>query len=415
MFEDPLLLARVQFALTAATHYMFVAFTLGMAPYVLFGQLRALLRVDSTGMRAVRFWGGLYLVNYAMGILSGLVMELQLTLNWSGLHDMFGYAFGAPLAIETMAAFFVESTFLGLWIFGWDRMGRWAHWSCFLVVTLTAYLSAYWVMVSNGLLKWPAGFSVRDGAAVLDDPAALMANPSATLAFAHICVSALLMGGAVVMAVSAYHLRRRRDPDGLFARALRTGTVLVLVGLVPTVVTGGTQFVMYGQEPPTSGQSYTPAEIEGIESAYGDTSTAHLIGISGDLLMMLSWAVMALLGLVTALVWMAGGLGRWRWHLRVAAVMPLFPYAASVGGWVFRETERQPWTVRHHLTTADALTEMSPLAAGASFTLFTAAFAVLGITTAWLLVRFARLGPDAGPLRAPEADGDERRDPVTPL
>ena len=137
--EDPLVLARLQFALTAATHYMFVALTLGLAPYILGTQLLAILRGDRSRMLSVRFWGGLYLVNYGMGVLSRLVMELQLALNWSGLHEMFGYTFAAPLAIETMTAFFVESTFLGRWIFGWDRMSRWPHLFCFAVVTVPAY------------------------------------------------------------------------------------------------------------------------------------------------------------------------------------------------------------------------------------------------------------------------------------
>lgn len=170
MLEDPLLLARLQFALTAGTHYMFVALTLGLAPFILLGQLRATLARDEARMRAVRFWGGLYLVNYGMGVLSGLVMELQLATNWAGLNDMFGYAFSAPLAVETMAAFFIESTFLGLWIFGWDRMGRWSHLACFLVVTATAYASAYWVLVANGFLKnevvvaqWPVFVAILAG------------------------------------------------------------------------------------------------------------------------------------------------------------------------------------------------------------------------------------------------------------
>ena len=158
-----------------------------------------------------------------MGVLSGLVMELQLALNWSGLNDVFGHVFSAPLAVETVAAFFTESTFLGLWIFGWDRMNRWLHLACFGVVTLTAYLSAFWVLVSNGFLKNPVGFEMRDGVAVLTDPAALVTNPSALLAFGHVAVSALLVGGLVMAGVSAYHLRRGNDPDGMFRHGCGAG------------------------------------------------------------------------------------------------------------------------------------------------------------------------------------------------
>ncbi|CAM3734092.1 cytochrome ubiquinol oxidase subunit I [Nocardiopsis rhodophaea] len=410
MLDDPLLLARLQFALTAATHYMFVAFTLGLAPYVLFSQLSATLRRDEARMRAVRFWGGLYVLNYAMGIVSGLVMELQLALNWSGLGEMFGYAFGAPLAVETMAAFFVESTFLGLWIFGWDRMRRWTHWACFLVVTVTAYASAYWVLVANGFLRWPAGFSIEDGVAVVDDPWALLANPSAVMAFGHVAVSTMLVGGAVIAATSVYHLRRRDDPGRMYHRGIRHGAALLVIGLIPTMISGGVQLSLQGHQPPTSGATYSPSEIAVIEQAYTEQTTAHAFGGVGLMIMMLSWALLGCVCVLTALVWMVGRLDRWRWHLRLLAFVPVLPYAASIGGWVFRETAHQPWVVRHHLTTADAMTDMSPLMAGASFTFFTLAFALLGTVTAGLLIRFARRGPDASPLAPPDLSAPDGRD-----
>ncbi|WP_017592465.1 cytochrome ubiquinol oxidase subunit I [Nocardiopsis potens] len=406
MLDDPLVLARLQFALTAATHYMFVAFTLGLAPYILVTQFIAVLRRDAARMRAVRFWGGLYLVNYAMGILSGLVMELQLGLNWSGLNEMFGYVFGAPLAVETMAAFFVESTFLGLWIFGWDRMGRWAHWACFLVVTGTAYLSAYWVLVANGVLKWPDGFRIEGGEAVLEDPMALVANPSAVMAFWHVASTALLVGGAVVAAVSAYHLARRNDPDRMFHRGVRAGTVMLILGVMPTVITGGTQFSLFGKEPPTAGLTYTADEIEAIEKA-SDSSVATAFGAAGDMVMMSAWAMISLAAGLLALVWLLRGLSKWRWFLHPVVFLPLLPYAASIGGWVFRETNRQPWVVRGHLTTADAMTDLSPAMALASFSFFTVAFAVLGGATLWLLARFARRGPEGGPLAPAPAEEAE--------
>ncbi|MFW5416858.1 cytochrome ubiquinol oxidase subunit I [Nocardiopsis sp. CNT-189] len=410
MFDDPLVLARLQFALTAATHYMFVAFTLGLAPYILVTQFIATLRRDAARMRAVRFWGGLYLVNYAMGILSGLVMELQLGLNWSGLNEMFGYVFGAPLAVETMAAFFIESTFLGLWIFGWDRMGRWAHWACFLVVTGTAYLSAYWVLVANGVLKWPDGFRIEGGEAVLEDPMALVANPSAVMAFWHVASGALLVGGAVVAAVSAYHLARRNDPDRMFHRGIRGGTVMLVLGVMPTVITGGTQFSLFGKEPPTAGLTYTADEIAAIEKA-ADSSVAGAFGATGDIVMMSSWLLISIAAGLLALVWLLRGLSKWRWFLHPVVFLPVLPYAASIGGWIFRETERQPWVVRGHLTTADAMTDLSPAMALASFSFFTVAFAVLGGATLWLLVRFARRGPEGGPL-APAAAEEAEPAPV---
>ncbi|WP_026118884.1 cytochrome ubiquinol oxidase subunit I [Nocardiopsis ganjiahuensis] len=420
MFEDPLVLARLQFALTAATHYMFVALTLGLAPYILGTQLLAVLRGDRSRMLSVRFWGGLYLVNYGMGVLSGLVMELQLALNWSGLHEMFGYTFAAPLAIETMTAFFVESTFLGLWIFGWDRMGRWAHLFCFVVVTVTAYSSAWWVLVSNGFLRHPVGFEMVDGVAHMTDPVALMANPAAVLAFLHVTSGAMLVGALVVAAVGAYHLLRGNDPHGIFRRGMRYSALVMTVMPFVVVSFGGAQFQIFGQDPPTSGLTYSAEEIQAIEDA-GRSAFVTAANAAGDIVMMSAWGVMFFLGPIM-LVAQYGGLlnpRRWfpnllpswfrpgRWGLAVLLFSPFLPYLASIGGWVYRETNRQPWVVVHHLTTADAVTPMAPGAALVSFTLFTAAFAVLAAVTYWLLVRFARRGPEGGPLA-------ERREEESP-
>ncbi|MFE3459711.1 cytochrome ubiquinol oxidase subunit I [Nocardiopsis aegyptia] len=416
MFEDPLLLARLQFALTAATHFTFVALTLGLAPYILVNQLVATLRGDRRRMTSVRFWGGLYLVNYGMGVLSGLVMELQLAVNWNGLHEMFGYSFAAPLALETMTAFFVESTFLGLWIFGWDRMGRWAHFGCFVVVTGTAYLSAWWVLVANGFLRNPVGFEIVDGVAHLSDPVALMTNPAALLALGHIVSASLVLGALVVGAVSAYHLMRGNDPDGVFGRGIRYTAVTMVLTNELIVVFGGLQFGLFGEDPPTSGLTYTAEEIEAIEAASGGPLLTAA-NTAGEITMFTVYAFMFLIGPTMLVGWLLSRLvkplRRWTWALAPLLVAPFLPYAGVVAGWVFRETNRQPWAVVHHLTTADAVTPMTPGMAVASFSFFTGAFAVLAVTTYWLLVRFARRGPQGGPLA--ERSADEPEQPAAPV
>lgn len=436
MFEDPLSLARLQFALTAATHYMFVAFTLGLAPYIFTIQLVAALRGDRRRMTAVRFWGGLYLVNYGMGIMSGLVMELQLALNWGGLHEMFGYTFAAPLAIETMTAFFIESTFLGLWVFGWDRMGRWAHLFCFVVVTVTAYTSAWWVLVANGFLRHPVGFEMVDGVAHLTDPVALLTNPAAGVAFGHIVTGSMALGALVVAAVSAYHLMRGRDEHGIFKRGIRYAAITMCV--MPTLVAifGVTQFELYGQDPPTSGLTYSAEEIDEIGQigASVESGAMSTISVGADVVMVGAWLVMLVMGPIMLLAfpltaerrrWLglrfglrpgpelfAGRPAWWiRWSLAPLLGAPLLPYSASVSGWVFRETYRQPWVVVHHLTTADAMTPMPPWAALVSCVLFTAAFAVLAGVTYWLLVRYARRGPEGGPL----AEHSAEEEPEAPV
>ena len=151
-------LARWQFALTAGGHFLFVSLTLGLATVLAVLQTRATLRGGQpVHLRMVRFWGRLYVINYAVGIVTGLVMEFQFGMAWSGLGTYAGDVFGSSLALETVLAFFVESTFLALWLLGWGRFNKWVHLGVLWVVTLTAYLSAYWVLVTNGFLNRPAG------------------------------------------------------------------------------------------------------------------------------------------------------------------------------------------------------------------------------------------------------------------
>src|SRR5919108_5481115 len=206
---DAVLLARLQFAGTTGIHWLFVILTLGLVPLVAVMHTRAALARDPDARagweRAARFWGQLYVINYALGIVTGLVMEFQFGLSWSGLSKFAGNVIGAPLALETLIAFFAESTFLGMWIFGWGRLRAGVHAVLIWLVTLTAYASAYWILVANGFLQRPVGYEVRDGVAHLTDIGAMLTNPSALLALGHITMAALLTGGLFVAGVSAFH------------------------------------------------------------------------------------------------------------------------------------------------------------------------------------------------------------------
>jgi cytochrome d ubiquinol oxidase subunit I len=188
-------LARLQFAATTGIHWLFVILTMGLVPLVAIMHTWGAFTRDP-GKRAVRermtrFWGQLYVINYAVGIVTGLVMEFQFGLSWSGLSKFAGNVFGAPLALETLIAFFAESTFLGMWIFGWGRMRRGVHVTLIWLVALTAYASAYWILIANGFMQHPVGYELRDGEAYLTDFAALLTNPSALIALAHITLAAL--------------------------------------------------------------------------------------------------------------------------------------------------------------------------------------------------------------------------------
>ncbi|MEU8342730.1 cytochrome ubiquinol oxidase subunit I [Spirillospora sp. NPDC048832] len=403
---DALMLARVQFALTAGTHFLFVALTLGLATLVALTQTRATVSGSAVHARMVRFWGQLYVVNYAVGIVTGLVMEFQFGLNWSGLSRVSGSVFGAPLALETIVAFFVESTFLGLWIFGWDRLNRWVHLALIWVVTLTAYLSAYFVLVANGWLQRPVGFEVVDGTARLTDAGALLANPTALLAFSHVVFGGLLTAGFFMAGVSGFHLLRRTAEVEFFRRSMRIGLLTVILSVIPVVVVGGMQYAYV--QPTKRGGSEADAAVADFTARFGPGDyLAPGVAKVGEGLMTTMWLLMLLVALV-ALVKLP--FGRWLvrgrvFHVLMIVAVPL-PYVAMLSGWVFREVGRQPWMVYGVLKTEDALSPgVGSGAVAVSFAAFSVLFAVLFGVNAWLLARFARRGPGgAGLGAAPPAE-----------
>jgi cytochrome d ubiquinol oxidase subunit I len=398
---DPLVLARVQFALTAGSHFLFVALTLGLATLVALMQTRATLSGDAVHARMTRFWGQLYVVNYAVGIVTGLVMEFQFGLNWAGMSRMTGGVFGAPLALETIGAFFVESTFLGLWIFGWDRLNRWVHLGLIWVVTLTAYLSAYFVLVANGWLQRPVGYEMRDGAARLTDAGALLGNPTAVLAFAHVLFGGLLTAGFFMAGVSGYHLLRRTAEVEFFRRSMRMGLVTLMAAVMPVVVVGGMQY-RYLQPTKTGGEE-AAAAVAGFTARFGpgDYMAPGMAGV-GEAVMTGLWSLMFLVAVVALVkVWWGRWLVRGRvFHVVMMCAVPL-PYVAMLAGWMFREVGRQPWMVYGVLKTRDALSPgVGSGTIAVSFVAFTALFAVLVGVNAWLLARFARRGPGGSALGA---------------
>ncbi|GAA0346006.1 cytochrome ubiquinol oxidase subunit I [Actinoallomurus spadix] len=370
-----LALARSLFALTAGTHFLFVALTLGLATIVAIVQTRAVFGGGDAHLRMVRFWGQLYVINYAVGIVTGLLMEFQFGLAWPGLADRAPGVFGAPLALETLVAFFVEATFLGLWIFGWDRLNRHAHLALIWIVTLTAYASAYFVLVANGFLNHPVGYVRIGGALRVDSTAALFTNPAALLPLAHVVSGAFLTAGFFMAGVSAWHLLRGHEPD-LYRRSLRIGLSAAALAVLPTAAFGGVQFPY----------------------AHNDGGVRPLTGLSANL-MMAAWAWMAVVALVALVklpfrAWLLRG----RIFLRVLpATLPL-PYVAMLAGWIYRETGRQPWMIYGVLRTEDAVRPIGHGAMLAASTGVTVLFAALVLVNVTLLRRYARLGPDGAAL-----------------
>lgn len=394
-------LARLQFALTAGAHFLFVALTLGLATLVAVLQTRATLTRSPLHMRMVRFWGQLYIINYAMGIVTGLVMEFQFGMSWSGLTHFAGNVFGAALAMETLVAFFIESTFLGLWIFGWDRLNRWAHLALIWIVTLTAYASAFWILIANGLLQSPVGHRVVDGVLRLDDFGALLANPASLVAFGHVLGGAMIVGGFFMAGVSAYHLRKRTHEQEFFRKSLRIGIGLALPATLITATFGGMGFdtLQPGKAAAWSGGAADLAQVQAdMVARFGPGDYLPPVDLvrTAGVTMMLLFAVMLFFSAASFLLMLfrpaVRGLRIWHWLL--TAMIPV-PFVTMLAGWVFREVGRQPWAVYGLLTTADAMSPLTATEVRVSLIAFSAVFGVLILVNYWLLARTAKRGPDA--------------------
>ncbi|MDP9861396.1 MULTISPECIES: cytochrome ubiquinol oxidase subunit I [Streptosporangium] len=412
---DADILARLQFTVTSGFHWLFVLLTLGLAPIIAIMHTRHVLTGNLRFERMTRFWGQIYVVNYALGIATGLVMEFQFGLAWSGLTTFAGNVFGAPLAMETLVAFFAESTFLGMWIFGWGRLPKVLHMLLFWLVTLTAYASAYWIMVANGFMHRPVGHEVRDGVAYLTDFGALLTNSSAINAMEHVVGAALLTGGAFVAGVSAYQFSRRTAEVDFFRSSLRLGLLFAVPFGIATVEAGFRQFpdlnvaqpmkmaVLRDFLQPEDRGPYTVEQVQSMmvqQYGPGDYAPPAWIGSAYDFMTITAFfiVVISLFGagfLIRDHIVRSRGAA-----LMVTVIIPL-PFIAATLGWLVREVGRQPWTIYGELLTSQARSSVSAGTMLASLIGFTALLAGLAVTN-WILIgRYARRGPRETDLGSP--------------
>ncbi|WP_369374858.1 cytochrome ubiquinol oxidase subunit I [Promicromonospora sp. Populi] len=393
-------LARLQFALLAAVHFLFVLLTLGLGPVVAIFNTRWVRAREHRLLvfeNATRFWGQLYLVNYALGIAAGIVLELQFGLHFPGLLDVAGEVFGAPLAVETLVAFFLESTLLGLWVFGWHLFPRALHAGIFWAVVLTGYASAFAVMVANGFLRNPLGY-VLEGppdaqVARITDVGALVTNPAALLSGLHVVGACLMAGGFVLVGVSAWHLRRTgsgfRLPTGpdedLWRHSMRAGIWTGVFGVLLTHGFGYAQFAYYD-----------------TDSLDGNAAIAVLFG-----LMVMIANLTMLAALVLPFLLIGGAMfrmrGRRALYVLLTVLLPL-PFVVALMGWLVRELSRQPWIIQGVLRVDEATSDQSSRAVLASLVLLVGLMVTLAVLDWWVLGRLARAGTSRLVLGAAAAD-----------
>jgi cytochrome d ubiquinol oxidase subunit I len=458
---DALTLARWQFGITTVYHFFFVPLTLGLVWVVAGLQTAWHVTGDETWKRLTKFWGKLFLVNFAMGVVTGIVQEFQFGMNWSEYSRFVGDVFGAPLAIEALLAFFLESTFLGLWIFGWDLLPKKVHLAAIWLVAIGANVSAYWILVANSFMQQPKGYVLRNGRAEMDDFLALVTNPHVFVQFPHVITGAMATGAFFVLGISAWHLRRASDPAEreAFRRSFRIGAVYALASTVAVMVVGHSQAqymikvqpmkmaaaeALWETENPAAMSLFTwgdeaarrdvvavrvpgllsflaynrfTGEVRGIKSLQAEYEARYGPGDYVPPVKWTYWNFRAMVGAGTLMLVLAAGavwlvlrqqVDRAGW-LHAALVPALvLPYAANTSGWIFTEIGRAPWIVFGMMRLENAV---SPAVSAAEvlFTLvgFTLLYAVLMGADLFLLSRFAKAGlagPDAAPAAAPLAD-----------
>jgi len=439
-------LARIQFATTSLYHFLFVPLTLGLAPLVAVMQTIWYRTGDEGWLRLTRFFGTLMLINFAIGVATGLVQEFQFGMNWSVYSEFVGDVFGAPLAIEGLAAFMLESTFLGLWIFGWDRLSRRVHLATVWLFALGTWLSALFIIVANSWMQRPVGSTVTDGRAELTSIWELLTNRFAVWAFIHVILVGLTTAAMVVFGVACWHLLRGRNVE-LFRRAAK----LALIVAVPVsaanlwvgshlgeVVTdyqpmkiAATEALWETEQPAAFSlfqiggftvDDQTPSfsieiprllsflatgsfdgEVLGLNEVQSQYETAYGEGDYIPPVRTTYWSmrIMAYLGTLVFLVaavgaflYRRGRLERARWFLWAGVFSIALPYLSALAGWMLSEVGRQPWIVQGLLKTADANSpSVSTTTIALSLGVLGGLYGALAVVDFVLMRRYARFDP----------------------
>jgi cytochrome bd ubiquinol oxidase subunit I len=441
-------LSRWQFGITTVYHFIFVPLTIGLSLVVACMQTAWFIKKHPVYLRMTKFFGKIFLINFAVGVVTGIVQEFQFGMNWSAYSQFVGNVFGAPLAMEALLAFFMESTFIGLWIFGWNRLSPRLHLATIWLAAIGTSLSAYFILAANSWMQHPVGYRVDPVThkVVLTSILALLTNSTALAAWPHVFFASFTVAGAVLIAVSAWHVARKSQLD-VFRRTMRLGLAVTLAAGIAVVVTGDVQARLM--------DSQQPMKMAAAEALYNTSDSASFslftIGsLNGskelwsirvpDLLSLIatlnphgtvqginnveqayakeygpgeykpiipvtywSFRLMAGFGTLAALL---AAIGLWltrrrrvprsRWFYRAALWGLALPYLASTTGWIFTEMGRQPWTVFGLLTTAQSVSPgVTASSVIISLTVYTLLYAGLAAIAGWLTVRHVTAGaPD---------------------
>lgn len=445
-------LSQWQFGITTVYHFLFVPLTLGTV-WLVAGFQTAWYRTGNVKyLQLTKFFGKLFLINFAMGVVTGIVQEFQFGMNWSEYSRFVGDVFGAPLAMEGLLAFFLESTFLGLWIFGWDRLPKRLHLAMIWLAALGTALSAYFILAANAFMQHPVGFEIdpETGRAVLNDIGAVLFQNTAWIAFLHTLSASFLVSGAGVAGVSAWMIMKNRQAE-IFRPAAKLGAWVILVSAVLVSVTGDMDMkIMVEQQPMKVAAAEAlyettenaPFSILSVGDLSGDEATT-IIEIPGLLSYLATgtwdgpestvqginnlqaqyleefpqygpemnftpyvpvtyWGfrLMIGLGMIAALyalwaLWAfrGGRTPKGRFASIASATIVLFPLFGISAGWIFTEMGRQPWIVFGQQTVAEGVSPLlTTTEVWISMIGFTLVYAILAVIEVALLLKYIKKG-----------------------
>ena len=432
---DVLLLSRLQFAAATAFHFLFVPLTLGLSVLVAVMETRYVRTGDKMYLRMVRFWGKIFLINFAIGVVTGITLEFQFGTNWSRYSEFMGDIFGSLLAIEALGFFFLESVLLGVWIFGWDKISKRAHAVVMWLIAFASTGSAVWILTANSWMQHPVGYVLRNGRAELESFSAVAFNKFAILMFLHTVGAAYILSAFFVMGISAYHLLKKQHVE-FFTKSFRMALVMGLIFSLFVIVEGHYHGSDLAQTQPTKLAAMesqwetmrnapiylfafpdeknqknlieigpipgmlsllafhsVDAEVKGLKDFPVDERPPVLITFT-------SFKIMVGLGFYFALATLAGWFLRKRlmenpWYLKVMLFSIPLPYIAAELGWTLAEVGRQPWIVYGLMKTADAVSPIAASQVAVSLTAFVLVYGLLGAVGYWLIIRHVKQGPPA--------------------
>jgi cytochrome d ubiquinol oxidase subunit I len=439
-----LAVARWQFGIITVYHFLFVPLTIGLV-FLVAGYQTAWYRSHNPDqLRMTRFLGKLFLINFALGIVTGIVQEFQFGMNWSAYSRFVGDIFGAPLAMEGLLAFFLESTFLGLWIFGWDRLPKRVHLATIWIAAFGTVFSAFFILAANSWMQHPVGFRIDPvrHRAELTSIGALLGNSTLWVTFPHVIFGAFVTAGVFVLAIAAWHLGRSNQVE-VFRKLAKVALVVTLLASVGTALSGDLQAkVMTKQQPmkmaaaealydtkqPASFSLFTigslngdkekfsirvpgllsflatgsfNGKVEGINDIQAQEVAKYGPGNYRPIVPVAYWTfrLMVGFGMLAALV---SVLGLWlmrrrrvptnRWFYRIGIAAVVTPFLANSMGWIFTEMGRQPWVVYGVMQTSAGVSSHNVATVLTSLISYTVLYAVLAVINVRLMLRYIRTG-----------------------